>query len=241
MPDALAAAPPACEVDFATLSRNAPVIVLAPHPDDESLGCGALLAEAFAGPGALVICMTDGSASHTGSRRYPPDRLAAIRRKELTRAVEILGGGAQDILWLGLPDAGMPGLPEPGALIDRLCAEAARLGARCLFAPATIDPHCDHVVTAEIATALARKAGLTLFSYPIWSRWHDPDFRASLPGVSEYRFDTAAHAARKRAAIEAHESQRGLLIHDAAQAFVMEPGFIDLFATGPELFFGPHP
>ncbi len=46
----------------------APIVVLAPHPDDESLGCGALLAAAFAGKGARVVCLTDGSGSHPGSR-----------------------------------------------------------------------------------------------------------------------------------------------------------------------------
>ena len=33
------------------------LVVLAPHPDDESLGCGALLARGFAGAGAHVICL----------------------------------------------------------------------------------------------------------------------------------------------------------------------------------------
>ena len=58
------------------------LVVLAPHPDDETLGCGALLARAFLGAGAHIICLTDGSASHPGSRHWTPARLAAQRRTD---------------------------------------------------------------------------------------------------------------------------------------------------------------
>ena len=53
-------------VAASVLLRGRPLLVLAPHPDDESLGCGALLAQAFAGAGAHVACLTDGAASHPG-------------------------------------------------------------------------------------------------------------------------------------------------------------------------------
>ena len=55
-------------------------LVLAPHADDESLGCGGLLAQAVAAglqPGVLVL--TDGAGSHPGSTRYPPARSSRTR------------------------------------------------------------------------------------------------------------------------------------------------------------------
>ena len=79
-------------VAASVLLRGRPLLVLAPHPDDESLGCGALLAQAFAGVGAHVACLTDGAASHPGSRLVPPDQLAAIRRAEVLDAVAPLAG-----------------------------------------------------------------------------------------------------------------------------------------------------
>ena len=58
---------PAASAD--ALLGGRPLLVLAPHPDDESLGCGALLAHGLAGPGAHVACLTDGAASHPAMSR----------------------------------------------------------------------------------------------------------------------------------------------------------------------------
>lgn len=81
------------------LLQGRAVLVLAPHPDDESLGCEALLAHAFARPTANfrahVVCLTDGAASHPGSEAVSPSRLAAIRRLELRAAIIRLGGCCQ--------------------------------------------------------------------------------------------------------------------------------------------------
>ncbi|HEX2943304.1 MAG TPA: PIG-L family deacetylase, partial [Rhodopila sp.] len=44
-------------------------LILAPHPDDESLGCGGLIATAVAaGRAPLVVILTDGAGSHPNSR-----------------------------------------------------------------------------------------------------------------------------------------------------------------------------
>ena len=61
-------------------------LVLAPHPDDESLGCGGLIAACVAANRPpLVVVLTDGAGSHPGSVAYPPDRLRAARKRSLTR------------------------------------------------------------------------------------------------------------------------------------------------------------
>ncbi|WP_245902417.1 PIG-L deacetylase family protein [Pararhodobacter marinus] len=228
----------AMTTSFDALTHGAPLVVLAPHPDDESLGCGALLAQAFAaGTGALVVCLTDGSASHKGSRRYPPSRLAALRRRELEEAVLRLGGTPRDILWLGLEDARTAGNPRIPAVIRLLCRTCQRLGAGSLFATLETDPHTDHKTAAAIAEAVAARVGLRHFGYPIWTRWQRPDFRADLTGWTEHRLPPGPHAARKRAAIAAHRSQLEPLIDDAAVSFRLDPGFVEDLSTGPELFF----
>ena len=67
-------------------------LILAPHPDDESLGCGGLIASCCAaGRPPLVALLTDGSGSHPHSMRYPPERLASVREAEARHAVSILG------------------------------------------------------------------------------------------------------------------------------------------------------
>src|ERR1700712_4437889 len=66
-------------------------LILAPHPDDESLGCGGLIAACVAaGPPPIVVILTDGAGSHH-SPSYPPERLRAVREQEARQAVAHLG------------------------------------------------------------------------------------------------------------------------------------------------------
>ncbi len=74
------------------LTHGKPILVIAPHPDDEVLGCGGLLAAcAAAGIKAHVAFLTDGSLSHPGSASWSQKRLAERRAVEAKRAARMLG------------------------------------------------------------------------------------------------------------------------------------------------------
>ncbi|KAA8607795.1 LmbE family protein [Salipiger aestuarii] len=220
------------------LTGQRPIVVLAPHPDDESLGCGGLLAHAFAGDGAHVVLMTDGAGSHPGSRLWTGAERAAQRARELDTAIHELGGRSSDVTRLGLPDAGMGDPAMPVLSIARTIArQLSRLGARTLFATAPTDPHCDHQATAEIARLCARLTRARLFYYPVWSRWKQPDFRTGLVGMDEYRLDTTPVRRRKARAIAAHRSQHGQVFTDDAAGFVLDPEFVRMFVDADELYF----
>src|ERR1700742_5149972 len=76
-------------------------LVLAPHPDDESLGCGGLIAACVAaGRDPLVAVLTDGTGSHPGSLAFPPDRLRTLRAQEVRAAVGHLGLAAHRVVLL---------------------------------------------------------------------------------------------------------------------------------------------
>ncbi len=219
-----------------SLTGGAPIVVLAPHPDDESLGCGALLAHAFDNHCAQVICMTDGSGSHPGSVDWPPERLAAMRRQELSHAIVRLGGTPSDMTWLGYPD-GWLGAQDQTPIVAAIVAACRNRSARHLFAPAPQDHHEDHRSTARIAQAVARSLpNLTLFSYPVWSRWDNPDLLHRVARQRPMALDTTRWQERKRLAIAAHRTQRGLVIDDDPSGFVMTQAFMDSFASQPELF-----
>jgi LmbE family N-acetylglucosaminyl deacetylase len=86
------------------LADRRQLVVVAPHPDDETLGCGALLHEAAqSGTRCRVICMTDGSASHRNSKTWNRERLARARKSEFEAAVALLAPEAETI-WLGYRD-----------------------------------------------------------------------------------------------------------------------------------------
>ncbi len=217
-----------------------PVVVLAPHPDDESLGCGRLLGALWRGGGAAhVVCLTDGAASHPGSRSHPPARLRAVRQDELGHAVKRLGGTSADITFLDHPDAAAHRLHGPGTDPARqLGAIVDRLAAATLVAPSPLDPHCDHEAGAKAAMrVVTARPGLRLLFYPIWSRWAAPGRRAPAPAGTSLREWVHGRRAVKHAAIRAHLSQTGRLIRDDPDGFAMPQGFAEHFATAPEIYF----
>ena len=217
-----------------------PVLVLAPHPDDEALGCGRLLSAVWGGGGAAhVACLTDGAASHPGSRTHPPARMRALRRDEMLRAVRRLGGRGEDVTFLDLPDAASHVTPGPGdALAPRIGALTDRLGARTLVAPSPLDPHCDHEAAAAAARRVTEaRPGLRLLYYPVWSRWVGPERIAPRPGGAEPLVWRAGDPGAKRAAIDAHDSQQGRVVRDDPEGFEMPEGFAAFFADAPEIYF----
>lgn len=221
------------------LSGGLPVLVLAPHPDDESLGCGALLAAAFAQSGenrlAHVACLTDGAASHQESQIISPAQLSDIRKQELQTAVERLGGTANDITWIGAPDAG---LAVSKGIIATVTALMQKCGASLLLAPSPLDPHRDHVAAAQIGHAVvSAQRHLRLAYYPIWSRWHGGGHAPVPKGTQPVRLPVGRFADCKASAIAAHASQLGMVVNDAPDGFEMPPGFAAFFAEQDEIYF----
>ena len=226
-------------MDRLVLDRGS-VVVLAPHADDESLGCGHLLASLWAEGGAAhVICLTDGAASHPASRTHPPTRLRAIRRTELGRAVTRLGGTRADVTFLDFPDAASHRLHGPGADMARSIGVVLDcIAPATLIAPSPLDPHCDHEAGARAArVAVATRPGMRLLFYPVWSRWKASDRAAPVPeGTAAFAW-AGGSPGQKRAAIDCHRSQTGAVIHDDPDGFAMPEGFAAFFAEAPELYF----
>lgn len=225
-----------------TLLSGRPAIVLAPHPDDETLGCGGLLAAAASGGVPVrVVAVTDGAGSHPGSRSHPPARLGALRRRELGRAMVRLGLPPLSALSLGLPDGAAP---DRGAAFERavraVLALARHCGAGSLFATWQEDPHCDHRATARLAAAVAaRLPALRLFSYPLWARLRGPEEAVSVAGLTPVRIDMRRFLAAKRRAVAAYRSQLGLAVADDPGGFVLPPDLLRL-CLGPEELFLRH-
>ena len=146
------------------------LVLLAAHPDDETLGAGGLIAMLAArGIAVDVVVATAGEASHPDSPTFTPKELARVRRDELRAAVTELAPEAA-VHFLDLPDGG---LARHRAELD--AALAAVVGPAdehtVLAAPWRTDGHTDHDTAGRAAAALARTLGLPLLEYPIWL-WH---------------------------------------------------------------------
>ena len=227
--------------DLDAITGGRATLVLAPHPDDESLGCGGLIAEACArGRPPVVAVLTDGTMSHPNSPSYPAPRLKALREEEARAAVECLGLGADRLHFLGLRDTAVPG--EGAAFQDtvaRLVGLIRQHDLGSILVTWEHDPHADHVAAHRIAAAVARMAGVRLIAYPVWG-WTLPANRC-LPGgpTTGARLDIARHLPAKRRAIAAHASQHSALIADDPQAFRLAPEMLAIHDRPFEVFLFP--
>ncbi len=224
--------------EFNTVFGHEPILVLAPHPDDESLGCGGLIAEACRqGKPPLIAILTDGSKSHPNSRVFPAERLRALREDETKAAMRHLGLPPERVVFLRYPDTGAPckgdGLDEAAALVAGLIIQ---WGCRTVAASWRQDPHCDHEAAAMIAEAACRLTGAKLLAYPVWG-WTIPvRTLIDVAPINGFRLDIAAHLPAKRAAIESHRSQYAGIITDDPEGFQMPSAFIDIFTAPTETF-----
>jgi LmbE family N-acetylglucosaminyl deacetylase len=215
--------------------------VLAPHPDDESLGCGGLIAMCCAtGRPPIVAVLTDGSASHPGSRTYPPNRLAAIRKAEVTEAVRHLGMPTERLLHLGETDTTAP---RHGEAFDRVTRHVAAwlMAYECstMFVPWRYDPHSDHEAAALIGEAAARLTDIRLLAYPVWGWTLPPDRVVPDHLVHGWRLEIDRSLPAKRCAIAAHRSQYGGLIHDDPAGFQLPVRLLGVFDQPWETFLLP--
>ena len=234
----LAAAERLPVADLDALTGGKGVVVVAPHPDDESLGCGGLMAEARArGREVRVVIVSDGCGSHTHSALYPPAKLRDLRETETVDAVGILGVFQESVTFLRLPDAGVPSAgPIAEAAAARIAAIARDADAGAVCVTWGHDPHCDHQAAAAIVRlARAHLGPIRIFAYPVWG-WTLPEGTEVGPAPTGLRLDVGAHRAAKTAAIGAHRSQTTDLISDDLTGFRLEPAMVARF-TGPyEIF-----
>jgi len=212
-------------------------VVLAAHPDDETLGAGGLMARLAAlGADVEVLLCTAGEGSHPDSPTTSPEELAQARLAEFAAALAALG--LQD-RWrfLGFPDRGL------GSHTDAIAAAvreaAARLPGRpdqlVLVAPYRSDGHADHDALGAVAAETAREEGHALLEYPIWY-WHwatpaDHHWRAWV----RFPLDTPSGEAKERAMAE-HATQVMPLSPALGDETLLNRDFLDHFARGYEVF-----
>ena len=220
-------------------------LVAAPHPDDESLGCGgviALLREA--GCDLHVLFISDGTLSHPNSRRYPAPALRALREREAAEALSALCVAAGAATFLGLRDGSVPDAASDG-FGDAVAIVRAHIQT---FAPTTIllpwrrDPHPDHRATSGIVRAAVASLPVRLVEYPIWAWERATGEDLPQPGEAHgWRLDIRSVQAQKQAAIACHRSQVTHMIDDDPDGFWLSPEVLAHFAHPWEVFLEANP
>ncbi len=180
------------------------VIVVGAHPDDETLGLGAGIAQLVAdGVEVHVVCASAGEAalSHVGVDI--PD-LARRRVAELREAM----------LTLGVSSVTVPGFPDgrlserEDDLVDELVVAVRARGARHLLTVWWEDPHPDHITTGRAALRAAEETGTDVSGYPVWApHWSDPMLLPTEDDVLTVLTCSAEARAGKAAALASYASQ----------------------------------
>lgn len=217
-----------------------PVLVVAPHPDDETLGCGgaiALLRDR--GVTVRVLVMSDGTRSHPNSHKYPAPNLKKLRESETRTAMGVLG--VENVDFFGLPDGNVPmqDAPEASEAIARCQTILASIEPKVIFLPWRYDPHPDHRATWQ----LIHRASVILspqpraIEYAIWD-WDEAQRQEILPGhdLSVWRLDISSALSYKKQAIAAYRSQTTDLIDDDPDGFRLLPEFLENFQRPWEVF-----
>ena len=206
-------------------SLPARLAVVAAHPDDDVIGCGGTMAAvARCGGSVDVTFLTDGSRSHPGSTRFPPERVATLREAEARAALEILGVREPPV-FLGICDGTLGRLSanDRADAVARLAERFRATRPEVVFLPWRRDPHPDHVAAYEIGIeALGEsRAEAAVAEYEVWLPIRGTEDDRPQEGETRIRdvaldFETQA---RKRSALLAHRTQTSEMIDDDPSGF----------------------
>jgi N-acetylglucosamine malate deacetylase 1 len=206
-------------------------MVFSPHQDDETFGCGGMIAQKRElGISVVVVFLTDGRGSGDFDSQ---NKIVQIRKQEAVKALEILGVESSKIYFLEKPDGHLPNLnyEERQQTIEQVAELIKIYQPEEVYAPHRKDCHKDHEATFELVKVAIAQTGLVteLLQYPIWLFWRAPLFillKLQDIAAAQYHSTTSVQEKKNRA-IAAYSSQIKSLPH----------GFVKRFLCPYEIFF----
>jgi LmbE family N-acetylglucosaminyl deacetylase len=200
--------------------RGKSILVVTPHPDDETFSLGGLLALLVANGNNIHILIYTSDNAGSNDPTMTKERLAAIRRQEEEDACQILGIPKENITWLGYDD-GLLEYVDRLELTKQVTREIRRHRPDAVF---SIDPGApyeqwhksDHRSAAYITADAMRAAAWRLY-FPELER--EGFKQHSVPvaflyysAQPNYTVDITDVADKKARAAAAHTSQFGSMV-----------------------------
>ena len=200
-----------------SVSAQTRLLVVAPHPDDETLGSGLLIQQVLAAGGAVrILLMTDGD-NNPWPQRYLERRIriddaararwGQRRRKEAEQAIQALGVSASALSALGWPDMGLTArlMHDTDRSIAAIASAIDAFQPTLMTCPALKDSHPDHGGAHVLcALALARSGSdAELLAYPVHGHADREAYALVIEGSAEQQ-------QRKLQALSAHRTQMTL-------------------------------
>lgn len=216
------------------LGETGRIVVVAPHPDDETLGIGGALHDlAERASEVEVVALTDGEASHPNSPTHSREQLAARRTREQTDALTALGLLRATRTRLHLPDGALAKVKDLAARLTPI----VRGASRC-FVTWRHDGHPDHDAAGAATAAACTALGVPLAEFPVWAwNWAQPNTR-DLPWSRARRWPLSSEAIRAKAhAIAAYRSQLEPLSNAAGDEPILPSATLAHFMRDFEVMF----
>ena len=205
--------------DFLMFDSDSRLLLIAPHPDDESLGCGVVLQRGVrAGAAIQVVYATDGEDNpwphRLIERKWHLDaedrkRWGQLRRAEALAALSVLGVRLSDVRFLGLPDQGITNLltHDCGSTLERFAAIIRDWSPTHLLVPSIADTHPDHNALAVILNLVLAEEFLPhSHQMSVWSYAIHGESCAFLDRAQRDR-QSEVETATKIQAIRCHKTQ----------------------------------
>lgn len=215
-------------------------LIVAPHADDESLGCGGLISlltknnlEVF------ILLLSDGTLSHPNSIEYPKEKLMELREEEFIHAANILNVSEKNLIFCRYGDRNVPN--ENSNNFENGCEEISEIldeiKPKSIFVPWRRDPHPDHRAAYQLFEK-ANKNSAKIYDYPIWLQ--ELGKSEDVPNSEEVlilKLDISSVLKQKQKAILAHQSQTTDLISDDPEGFTLSQEMLEHFKVPYEIFF----
>lgn len=219
----------------------AQALVVAPHPDDDALGCGGTIAlMSDCGHPPHVAFVTDGEGSHPSHATLSRADLGALRRAEARAALSELRVPGDQISFMGAPDGFLSRLDaaQSAGLVAGLAGLMVRLKPDAVLLPCRGDGSSEHESAFSLVIRAVSQAGIgpRILEFPVWALWRPTrllGLALNCPRV--WRADISSVRDRKARAVSLHETQIRPLPPDTAPA--LPPGFASMFLGGDEHFF----
>lgn len=217
-------------------------VVIAPHPDDESLGCGGLISTLGKLKSQIyVLYTTDGSMSHPNSENSNPEERRVIREGEAVRALSMLGVKKENVYFLRGKDSALPIRGQEGfdAFASQISQLIAAVNPDLIVMPYRLDPHCDHRATWEMTKEAINAVHYRgdVFEYAIWL--YDLGTEEDLRPLTDAHFcylDLGEASEIKKMAINQHKSQLMSQVFNDPGGFLLKPEVLAHFTTGREYY-----
>ena len=227
-------------------------VVFAPHPDDETLGCGGVIAKKVdEGYDVSVVFITDGRHSLTElgiSSKITPIEMKEMRRKEAIKATEILGLHENNLLFLDYEDTTLEENREH--VQKRIIKVLKDVSPNEVFFPQEREYNIDHRLTSVIVREAIRISKLHPVEYQYVIAWSFP-FYLLLHVVGEHTFDLLTSSflkknlilvditeflSLKEAAIQKYKSQITVISNEQNRP-ALKHSFLKRFLKNEEKFF----